>query len=88
MVSIMKLPTTTRKLNWEECAPYLMEPEPEVDEHESDGTKEGSGAEAPCNDDKENKMRQVRLSTKLRSRITVFYNYYKKMMTPDLIIFS
>ena len=86
MVSIMKLPTTTRKLNWEECAPYLMEPEPEVDEHESDGTKEGSGSEAPCNDDKENKMRQVRWSNKLRSRITVYY--YKKMMTPDPIIFS
>jgi len=60
MVSIMKLPTTTRKLNWEECAPYLMEPEPEADEHESEGIKEGSGSEAPCNDDKENKMRQLK----------------------------
>lgn len=61
MVSIMKLPTATRKLNWEDYAPYLMEPEPEADEqHESERTEEGSGSEAPSNDDKENKMRQLK----------------------------
>ena len=88
MVSIMKLPTATRKLNWEDYAPYLMEPEPEAEEqHESERTEEGSGSEAPSNDDKENKMRQVRWSAKLRFQITFvsYQNGYDKMLREKIV---
>ena len=72
--SIMKLPTATQNLNFEDYA-------------RSERTEEGSGSEAPSNDDKENKMRQVRWSAKLRFQITFvsYQNGYDKMLREKIV---
>ena len=62
MVEIMRLPTSIRNLNWEATAPYLMEPEEEVEEEKAPEETESAPAKpAKSGEDKENdEIRQVK----------------------------